>query len=132
MGRFDATDEEIERLIASRAVPESDRIIADPFAKGISEQERARRIEGRKFTVAFYRSDKTFEVLYRVDLHRRLLADRGLQGILQFYGLRATRVIEGGKAGEWEVEPRIKMHTVELEDGFSPSKSEKAKRRRSR
>jgi hypothetical protein len=123
MGRFDATPEEIDRLIRSRAVPESDRVVADPLAKGLTEPERAARMEGRKFITTFYQGDKSWEVLYRVDLHRRLLADRGIAGLLQFYGLRASRVIENGKPGEWEVEPRIKMHTFELSlTTFRPSK----------
>lgn len=55
--------------------------------------------------------------MYRVDRFRRFLKGSGLtgQGLVQFYGLRASRSYEiGTKAPAWVADAEEKMHTVDM------------------
>jgi hypothetical protein len=58
--------------------------------------------------------------MYRVDLFRQWLPKRGMNGILQFYGIRATRRRKlGEKWPKWTTDETPKLHTVDREGEIS-------------
>jgi hypothetical protein len=90
----------------------------DPFEKGITNEQRARRIEGRKFATSQLFAGELFECLYKVERFRRFLPNRGSdgRGLVQFWGPRAVRRCRPPEDWpEWDVEGR-KMQTVNVGD----------------
>lgn len=111
------------RLIEVRAVPEDARDDGDPFENGLTERQRASRLEGRKIRTMIIWGSEVHESLYRVDLFRQFLPRRGANGLgmVQFYGPRATRKFPVGskKKPAWEVGLDHRCHTLTIgAEGF--------------
>jgi hypothetical protein len=97
-------------------VPDGDRESGDPFQADLTPRQVAVRLEGRKLVRTRFFGDEEFESLYRVDLFRQWLPRRGMNGILQFYGIRATRRRRlGERWTAWKTDDKLKLHTVERE-----------------
>lgn len=89
----------------------------DPFEKGLTNDNIAARLEGRKIETSKLFAGKFFDTMYRVDRFRRLLPNRGSdgRGLIQFWGPRARREYKAGDdQPEWEVVDQRKMHTVNV------------------
>lgn len=118
MSRVDSP-EEAARLIKGRALPKEDRERGNPFTEGLTDRQRAARLEGRKLLRRSWplTAADEYESLYRVDLFRRYISNQGREhALVQFYGIRATRKrLDGGKWSEWQTSERVRLHTVEID-----------------
>lgn len=68
-------------------------------------------------------ANRLFESMYRVDLYRRYLPRNGIHGLVQFYGLRATRSYPfEERAPKWVVDDQPRLHTVETDGNLKIKK----------
>ncbi len=93
-----------------------DREHGNPWEPNLTDIRRARRLEGRKLSTRNTIGSKVGESFYRVDRFRRFLPDRGMRGIVQFWGIKASRtyIVDDGP-GEWIKDEKRRLHTVEID-----------------
>jgi hypothetical protein len=98
-------------------VIEGDLEDGDPFAPGLTDYQRAARLQGRKIITKAYQGEEEFESMYLVLRFHQFFEGRGSagKGIVQFFGPRARRRYRTGeRKPKWDVGPEDLKHTVEL------------------
>jgi hypothetical protein len=114
-----------ERRLTATLTDPGDRTIereaGDPWEPSLSEDQRARRIEGRKVHTHKLNAGEFFDSMYRVDRWVRFLPQRGSDGLglAQFWGPQAKRRYKAEDLNhqpDWEVITSRKLHTVNVGD----------------